>query len=214
MLTYNNTIQRVLGDSPQFCFTGRDAVLPADLMEESTVILNRYMMGGDYKTDPKAYAAELQQRMIIMNEYLAEHLDEEMEKSHERVNVNRKPHKFEIGHLVMRKMSILKNQSSKLHTPWRGPYRIVELVGRNKATILEKGGRKRETVVMDLLTMIDSSFMDKYKHWETVSQSTKIRISKATLEEEGKGDHRASIRTCSQLRRKMGAHLQQIEEVE
>ena len=180
-LIMNNSVNRSIGDTPNFVHKGFDSNLPADLVSSNYTLENRYILGTG---SPHSFGVELQNRLLTLKSVFGEIMENEREKQHESANTKRVTKVIAVGDLVLIKLPLKQGVSHKLHADWAGPYRVVYKEGF-KIKVATKTGNKAYSIHINNVKQVTDSFSEKVKHWVDIDN---LRWAFDALEEEQRND--------------------------
>ena len=119
---YRTTVHEVTGYTPNFVMTGREVLLPLDIMLGTVTDEER-------KTVPD-YVERLQARLKTCFEEVRDHLRAFGEKQKRYYNLKAHGEQYKAGDLVyLREKTRKKQVSPKLSPKWKGPYLVIKQFG-------------------------------------------------------------------------------------
>lgn len=130
------------GYSPHYLLFGREMVLPTDIV--NGVELNELNYSKNQLTD---YADEMEYRFVRAYDAVkAKHAALQQSRDQNNVSI-RNPKQYNVGDTVM--VLFPNDMRSKLDSPWRGPYVVLERVSNvnYKLDFPDEDGRRPYSVV-------------------------------------------------------------------
>ena len=161
LMSYRNSVHQSIGNTPSYVMMGRDISTPME-MYRNTPIKGKYGIG----LTPSAYAAETVLRMRRAYNMFKERMINATEKYNEQKNEKREDHLFSEQDVVLLKRPLTKKGlSRKLHRPYKGPYRIVQIISPVTCKIQAIGTNETRDVYTGHLRLYDGAIHDLLQHW-------------------------------------------------
>lgn len=139
LFAYRTSMHETTGTTPFFLMFGRYPRLPEDIIYSLPV--TNYTSAHQYCHEIKKHMQEAYRRV---GEYVHK------ERLHQKANYDRhvKGNSYVVNDLVfLHCPAVPRGQSRKLHKPWQGPYRVVEVIGPTVYRIVECKNPGRKKVV-------------------------------------------------------------------
>ncbi|KAL2246210.1 UNVERIFIED_CONTAM: Retrovirus-related Pol polyprotein from transposon [Sesamum indicum] len=120
---YRTTPRTSTGETPFSLVYGSEAVIPAEIGEESQRIIN---FDPETNREQRAFDLDILEEKREAARIRMLHHKSLMLRGHNR---NLKPRSLQVGDLVLRKVGVSKHVG-KLDPNWEGPFKVVEIVGK------------------------------------------------------------------------------------
>ncbi|KAL2236290.1 UNVERIFIED_CONTAM: Gag-Pol polyprotein [Sesamum indicum] len=132
---YRTTPRTSTGETPFSLVYGSEAVIPAEIGEESQRIAN---FDPGRNGEQRAFDLDLLEEKREAARIRMLHHKSLMLRGH---NKNLKPRSLQVGDLVLRKVEVSKHVG-KLDPNWEGPFKVVEIVGKGTYKLQDAQGKE------------------------------------------------------------------------
>ncbi|KAL2230216.1 UNVERIFIED_CONTAM: hypothetical protein Sindi_1616000 [Sesamum indicum] len=132
---YRTTPRTSTGETPFSLVYGSEAVIPAEIGEESQRITN---FDPERNGEQRAFDLDILEEKREAARIRMLHHKSLMLRGHDK---NLKPRSLQVGDLVLKKVEVLRHVG-KLDPNWEGPFKVVEIVGKGTYKLQDAQGKE------------------------------------------------------------------------